>query len=430
MKHKLLLTGVVLAALTLAPSAQAQLIQITATVGGVTQTLNFSSLEGALSQLTGSSLAASFPGYTSGTPITANINYNNQPLTLIVPQGTTTAVLVNPSTGQAVAITAATAGSAVNNVRAFFQGDTSVATPVSSLPASVLAQLPAAVRTAPTLTANAIAQSAVRFTISDPIAGNPSALIPQMVAADYLAGSAPSGGLLGVNQPREAGWRFSLGANIIATTQGGADTRVFTAPLRGSYYIASTGSEIFLDAPMSFVDVSGTSVFQGSTAIGLRQKVLSGQNFEWNVTPAFRWGIAGSESFGRGSQAVGGSVTSDFRYALSPTYTLAMTNTIAYYQTERYNWSGGSVDYNLHNQFYRNGLSISRPLGEVLGRPLQGGLTFVDTRVAGSQWAIMNWQEYGIVLATGGRMPSRFTLTYMNGAQNFQALRFGFSTSF
>ena len=42
----------------------------------------------------------------------------------------------------------------------------------------------------------------------------------------------------------------------------------------------------------------------------------------------------------------------------------------------------------------------------------------------------MSWQEYGVVLATGGRLPSRFTVTYMNGEQNFQALRFGFSTSF
>ena len=430
MQHKYLLTGVVLAALALAPSAKAQLVQITATVGGVTQTISYSSLESALAGLTGPGLAATFPGYTSGSAVNANINYNNQPLRLIVPQGTTTAVVVNPSTGQAVAIPAATAGGAVSNVRSFFQGDSSVAVPVSSLPASVLAALPAEIRNAPILTPTAIAQSAVRFTISDPVAGNPTALIPQMVAADYLAASAPSGQLLGVNQPRESGWRFSIGANITTTTGGGADTRVFTAPLRGSYYMASTGTEIFLDAPMSFVDVSGTNVFQGSAGIGVRQRLMSGQNYEWNVTPAFRWGIAGSGNYGRGSQAVGGSISSDFRYALTPIYTLAMTNTIAYYQTERYNWGGGSVDYDLQNQFYRNGLSLSRPLGEVFGRPLQGGLTFADTRVTGSRWSVMSWQEYGVVLATGGRLPSRFTVTYMNGEQNFQALRFGFSTSF
>lgn len=430
MLRKYLLVGVALSAITLAPAAQAQLVEITATVGGVTRTLSFNNLESALSQLTGPGLAATFPGYTSGTAVNANINYNNQPLTLIVPQGTTTSIVFNPLTGQAVAVTAASAGGAVNNVRAFFQGDTSVATPVSSLPASVLASLPAEIRNAPVLSLTALIQSAVRHTITDPVAGNPTSLMPSMVAADFLAGSAPTGAMLGVNQPRETGWRFSLGANIATTTQGGADTRAFSAPMRGSYYNAGTGTEIFLDSVQALVDVSGTNVYQGSVGVGVRQRVWSGANFEWNVTPAFRWGLAGSENYGRGSQAVGGSLTSDFRYAVTPTYTLAVTNTAAYYQTERYNWSGGSVDYDLQNQFYRNGISLSRPLGEAFGRPVQGGLTFVDTRVTGSHWAIMNWQEYGVVVASGGRLPARFTLTYMNGQHNFQALRFGLSMGF
>ncbi len=430
MQRTYLMAGVVLATLALAPSAKAQLVQVTATVGGVTQTFSFGTLEGALAQFTASGLAASFPTYATGQPINANIIYNNQPLTLIVPQGTTTAVLVNPTTGEASAIPGATAAGAVNNVRSFFQGNSNVAVPVASLPESVRAALPAAVRAAPFLTPTAFVQTAVRNTISDPVAGNPSALMPQMVTADYLAGSAPSGELLGVNQPRASGWRFNLGASIIATTGGRADTRVFSAPLRGSYYMAGSATEIFLDAPMSYVDVSGTSVFQGSVGVGVRQRLLSGPRYEWNVTPAFRWGLAGSEAYGRGSQALGGSLTSDFRVALGANYTLGVTNTFAYYETARYTWSGNSVNYDLQNQFYRNGFTLSRPLGEVFGRPVQGGLTFTDTRVTGSRVAISNWQEYGVVLASGGRFPSRFTVTYMNGEQNFQALRFGFSTSF
>ena len=425
-----LLAGVAFAAHALAPTAKAQLIQVTATVGGVTQTFTYNSLEAALGQLNGPGLAAVFPNYREGGAVNAAINYNNQPLTLTVPSGSTTAVLVNPSTGQAVAIPAQTAGGAVNNVRSFFEGNTSVAVPVSSLPPEILAQLPAELRNAPVLTPTAIAQSAVFRTISDPVAGNPTALMPQMVAADFLAASAPLGALLGVNQPRADGWRFGFGANITTTTGGGADTRVFSAPLRASYYLARSGTEIFLDAPVAFVDVSGTNVFQGSTAIGVRQRVLSGTNYEWNLTPSFRWGLAGSEKYGRGSQAVGASFSSDFRYALTPAYTLAITNTIAYYQTERYNWGGGSIDYDLQNQFYRNGISLSRPIGEIFGRPVQGGLTFSDTRVTGSRTRVSQWQEYGVVLATGGFLPSRFTITYMNGEANFQAVRFGLSTAF
>jgi len=99
MLSKHLPTGLVLATMAMALPARAELIDIAATVGGVTKTLSFNSLESALGQLTAPGLAALFPGYTSGTAVNANINYNNQPLTLIVPQGTTTAVLVNPRTG-------------------------------------------------------------------------------------------------------------------------------------------------------------------------------------------------------------------------------------------------------------------------------------------------------------------------------------------
>ena len=434
MTRKILLAAVVLGGLAATSSVQAQGIQVTATVNGVSQTFSFSSQEEALNSLTGPGLAARFPGFVEGSAVTANINNNGQPLNLTVPAGSTTAILVNPITGAAIAIPAATAGGAVNNTRAFFQGDTSVTVPVSSLPASVLASLPAAQRaallSAPVLTPTSILQSAVQNTISDPIAGNPTALIPQMVASDFIAGSAPTGGLLGVNQPRADGWRFNIGANIIATTGGGADTRVFTAPLRASYYLGRTGTEIFLDAPMAFVDVGGTNVFQGSAGVGIRQRVLTGARFEWNITPAFRWGVAGSQDIGRGSQAVGASGTSDFRFALSPIYTLAITNTIAYYQTERYNFGGGAVNYDLQNQFYRNGLTLSRPVGEIFGRPAQMGLTFVDTRVTGDPYRVKSWQEYGVVLASGGRFPSRFSVTYMNGENNFQALRFGLGTSF
>jgi len=273
MTRKILLTAVVLGGLAAPSAVQAQGIQVTAIVNGVSQTFSFTSQEEALSSLTGPSLAARFPGFVEGSAVTANINNNGQPLNLIVPAGSTTAILVNPITGAAIAVPAQTAGGAINNTRSFFQGNTSVAVPVSSLPASVLAGLPAAQRaallSAPFLTVTSILQSAVQNTISDPIAGNPTALIPQMVASDFIAGSAPTGGLLGVNQPRADGWRFNIGANIITTTGGGADTRVFTAPLRASYYFGRTGTEIFLDAPMAFVDVGGTNVFQGSAGVGV-----------------------------------------------------------------------------------------------------------------------------------------------------------------
>lgn len=410
--------------------ARADLFDVSITVNGVTQTRSFSSLENALTLLTGPGITSLFPSYRTGTALTSVVNYGGLVLPITVPAGTTTAVLTIPGTNTGVAFAGQTSGQTQNLLRNFFQGAVTSGDVIASLPESVRATLSPDVQNALRASLTTVLQTAVATTISDPVAGNPSALMPQMVAADYLAGMAPSGSLLGVNEARAGGFHFSGGLNILATSSGGADTRVLSAPLRVSYYIPRTATEIFLDAPMSYADIGGTSVFQGSVGIGVRQRVWHGERFEWNLTPAYRTGIAGSESYGRGSLALGVSLTSDLRFSLPADYTFAITNTAAYYQTEAYNFGGFNINYNLQNQYYRNGVTLSRPLGEVFGRPLQGGLTFVDTRVTGDRTAVPGWQEYGVVLATGGRLPSRFTATFINGQNNFQAFRFGLSTAF
>ena len=431
MRRNIVYASVVVAAMAAAPAAQAQLIQVTASVGGVTQVFNFNNLEAALAQLTGPNLAASFPNYVDGTAVQATTVFNGAPFNTIVPAGTTIPVIQDPRTGQAIAFPNNTSAAAVANVRAFFTAQPNNGVPVSQLPPEVQAALPAVVRNAPPLTVTTILQSAVATVTSDPVAGNPTALLPAMAAADYLAASAPSGGLLGVNQPRAGGWRFNVGMNVNLATGGDADTQQIQAPLRASYYFARSATEVFLDAPISWVSVSSIDLFQGSTGIGVRQRVLSGAGYEWNVTGGMRWGIAGSQAYGRGSAAIGGSLSSDLRFALPASYVLAITNTMAYYETLEVNYGGSAVRYDLQNQFYRNGFTIARPIGQTRGGlPLQAGLTFVQTNVTGDRSRVNNWQEYGIVVAMGGSLPTRFTATYMDGNNGFQGFRFGFTTAF
>lgn len=431
MRRNVLYASVVVAAMAGAPAAHAQLIQVTATVGGVTQVLNFNSLDAALAQLTGPNLAATFPNYVDGTAVQSTVNVNGAPFNVIVPAGTTIPVVQDPATGQAIAFPSGNSSAAISNVNAFFRGQPNNGVPVSQLPPSVQAALPPVVRNAAPLTVTQILQSAVATAISDPVAGNPMSLLPMMAAADYLAASAPSGGLLGVNQPRTAGWRFNVGVNVNLATSTNAESQQISAPLRASYYFARTATEVFLDAPISWVSISSVDLFQGSAGIGVRQRVLSGAGYEWNVTGGVRWGIAGSEAYGRGSAAIGGSLSSDIRFALPANYTLAITNTVAYYQTQEVNYGGGAVNYDLQNQFYRNGFTLARPIGQTrAGTPLQAGLTFVQTNITGDRSRVNNWQEYGIVVAMGGSLPTRFVATYLNGNNDFQGVRFGFSTAF
>jgi len=428
--NKVIVLPVVLAGLMIASSAQAQLFQVDLTVNGVTETRSFSSLDSALTLLQGAGIRSVFPGYTSGTPLTANVNVAGLNVPIIVPAGTTTAILTVPGTNSSVAFAGQTAAATQNQLHDFFSGAANTGDPVSALPPEVRATLPVEVQNALKATYTDILQAAVQQTLYDPIAGNPSALMPQMVTADFTAGVSPPGQLLGVNQPRAAGWYFSAGFNLNTTTGGGFDTDIYTAPLHASYYVPSTATEFFIDAPIAYGETSGTGYVQASSGFGVRQRVWHGTNFEWNVTPAVRTGIAGSESIGRGSLAVGGSLTSDLRLALPGDYTLSIGNTAAYYQTEPYKFGDYDIRYHLQNQFYRNGVVVSHPLGEVLGHPLQGGLSFIDTRVTGDETYIPAWQEYGIVLATGGRYASRFTISYIDGDKDYQAVRFGFNTTF
>ncbi len=431
MPRRLLYAGLAVAWVAFAPGARAQLIQVTATVGGVTQVLNFSSLDAALAQLTGANLAATFPAYVEGSAVQSSVNFNGAAFNVVVPQGTTIPIVQDPASGRAVAFPNTTSTAAVANVRAFFQGQPNSGVPVSQLPASVQAALPATIRNAPTLAPSQILQSAVAIGLSDPVAGNPMSLLPMMAAADYLAASAPSGGMLGLNQPRSGGWRVSVGVNVNLATSSSAESQSISAPLRASYYIPRSATEIFLDAPIGWVSISSVDLFQGSAGLGVRQRVLSGTGYEWNVTGGMRWGIAGSEAYGRGSAAAGGSLSSDLRLALPASYTLAITNTFAYYQTEEVNFGGGAVRYDLQNQFYRNGFTIARPIGQTAGGlPLQGGLSFVQTNITGDRSRVDNWQEYGAMIAMGGSLPSRFHATYLNGNNGFQGVRFGFSTAF
>jgi hypothetical protein len=410
-------------------AAQAQ-FAVDLTVNGRTETRTFSSVESALSLLQGSGIRSIFPEFRAGTAVNASVNFAGLTLPITVPAGTTTAILTVPGTNSSVAFQGQTAGQTQNQLRQFFSGAVTSGDPISALPAEVRATLPAEVQNSIRATLTQVVQEAVATTIYDPIAGNPTALMPQMVASDFLAGTAPSGALLGTDTTRPDGFRFSVGAFYTGSTSGQFDVDAVTLPLRASYYNAANGTEVFLDVPIAYYETEGAHHYQGSAGLGVRQVVLRRPGLEWALTPVLRYGIAGSKNLGRGSQAVGGSVTSDLRIGLPSDFTLAIGNTVAYYQTKPYDFGGYNIRYDLQNQFYRNGVSLSHPVGEAFGVPLHLGVSFVDTRVTGDRTAVSSWQEYGVTLQTGGRTPIRLAASYIDGKSEFSAVHVGLSVAF
>jgi hypothetical protein len=261
--------------------AVAQAFTMDLTVGGVTETRTFRDVESALSLLQGNGIRSVFPGYTSGTPLTANVNLAGLTVPISVPSGTTTAIIAVPGTNRAVAFQGQTGAQTQTLLRDYFRGTAASGDPISSLPADVRAQLPIDVQNSVRASLTNILQAAVARTVYDPIAGNPTALLPTMAASDFSAGTFPAfGNIPGIGERREQGFTFSLGLTGATTTRGNLDVSSITVPVRVGYNFGATGTEVFLDGSFSGYDTDGTRYYQGTVGIGVRQRILASAAFD------------------------------------------------------------------------------------------------------------------------------------------------------
>jgi hypothetical protein len=90
-----------------------------------------------------------------------------------------------------------------------------------------------------------------------------------------------------------------------------------------------------------------------------------------------------------------------------------------------------SVNYDVQNTVFRNGLVLSRDLGfRLMELPVQGALFAVDTRFTGDAVYIRNYQEFGGFLSAGSRDPIRFGFTYMTGDRGLSGFSFNTGVQF
>jgi hypothetical protein len=103
---------------------------------------------------------------------------------------------------------------------------------------------------------------------------------------------------------------------------------------------------------------------------------------------------------------------------------------VSHYVTDPAKFGNTRINYDLSNTFFRNGASLSRPVGEVAGRALFAGVSFVDTRTTGDRTAVSSWQEYSAFIGLGGAFPARLSATYIDGRNGFSAFRAGLAVAF
>jgi hypothetical protein len=386
------------------PAAAADPYTVTVTVDGQTYTRSFGSTQEAQSLLNRRGLLSIAPNYTNRSSVNGTVDVRGLPVTFNTIPGTTALRISAPAAGFDRTFDAGSAAATQNLVESFLRGNEDRAG---------LEQL---------------VQGIVATSTTDPVAGNPASLLGQSVINDYAIGTLVPGDDGGMS-PRAAGWHFTGG--FYAQHQDGraADVTNYSLPLGVSYTFGVDGPEVFLHVPLTISDVRDGTAYQGTGSVGVRLPVITGPDLRWALTPAVRWGAAGSWDEGSVGQTYGGSVTSDLRVAVGG-FVVGIGNSVAHYRTEPLEYGDYRISYDLKNWSFRNGISISKPVAEVAGQPLVVGASFIDTRMTGDDLAVDSWQEYGVSATFGSQVPVRVSASYLDGERGYNGFRIGVALAF
>jgi hypothetical protein len=417
----------VLALLTLAaprPAAAADrpfILQLT--VDGQTYVRSYSKTSDLLDLLKAGGINRIAPNYRNNSAISATLNLRGVPATVERRPGSTALRLVVPDAKVDRSFDGGTDDASRQLLRDFTKGTE----------AGMATGAPAGPGTGSAPTANAdlreIVRSIVANSTADPVAGNPASLLSQSVAADFAAGTQPAGDI-GDMGPREAGWHFSLGTATLRQEARQFDTEAYSLPLGVSYTFGEDGLEVFFNAPLAMTETSGAHSYMGSAGLGLRVPVIRAEALRWSLSPAIRYGAAGSTEIGAVGSVLGFSATSDLRVALPHGLVLGIGNGIGHYQTRPIKVGEYELKYDFDNTYLRNGISIFAPVGEIQGRAVTLGVSVTDTRLYGQSLAVDNWQEYGISATIGRSAPVRLSATFLDGARGYRGFQVGLSTAF
>lgn len=366
------------AALLLATTAEARdPFGIALNVDGQTGSAGFTRIEDAYRALDTAGLQSIVAGYTDTSAAIADINLRGVPAQGIFTLNSPALRIVIPGAGIDITFNGATRDESRQLFEDWLRGQGSSEV-------------------------NRVLRLAAATTSIDPVAGNPNAAMNQFVAADFGRAMETAVG---------GGSGFGLGVRFGSFSSAGYNTRSVSLPINQTFTL-SPNDTIELDFPLTWTDTEGARSYAGNLGILYRRRVLDW----WTLQPSFRIGGVGSIDLGGGSGVYSAALNSTMRFDLPADFRFVLANGITYVSTFPVSIGSYSIDYDLKNIVYRNGVVLSRDLGvEVAGRPLVGSIFAVDTRFTGDDVYIRNYQEFGAFAQLGRDSPARLGFTFLTG---------------
>lgn len=369
MRTQLGCAGVLLAVFWIGDAAARDNIEINYDIDGQTGTRGFSSVQSVVDALSTNALTGVVSSYTETSPATAQINLRGVPAVATFSANSPALRVQIPVAGMDRTFQGGTREESARMFQRFLEGRDGSGT------------------------VNALLRASTHSSPIDPVSGGPNSALTQLSVSDFnRAALGASGESTG----------FGIGARIGSFTAAGYDSTNITIPLDATWRITERDTVSF-EAPLAYTSSGGATSYAGNGGVLYRRRVTD----DWQVQFSGRIGAAGSIDLGAGSGIYGLGAVSTFRFTVQEAWRVTVVNAINYVSTFPADIGSLSLNYNVANTVFRNGVIVSHNTGFTLaGFPLAASAYAVDTRFAGSPVFVRNFQEFGVYVAPG--LDSRF----------------------
>ena len=357
-------------------TSKAQMFDSNVTVGASTVNQTFRSVEDLVNSITNGNLQAQFPAYTPVTPVTGTLNYRGLPINFNYAAGAPALTISIPEiglTGQT--FTGATRDDSNKQFQDWLKRDG----------AAWLTK---------------IYKYLISRTATDPLAGNPNSLAGQMVYNAFERGfmnkvSQMQPSLAGQTRPDKNADIIGIGARYGNFKQNGHRLQTYTLPL--SYTIRGDNDarkQFTVSLPLQLMDAEGSLSYNGGLGAAYSIPITDQlSHHQWILTPSIDYGAIGSVDMGAAGQIVQGALTSLYTTWIDK-YTVSMGNMIAHYKTLKFSIAGYSIDPDISNTVFRNGIMLSIPTDSWMSGTVMEVFA-IDTRLAGSDVKVKAYNEFG-----------------------------------
>ena len=292
----------------------------------------------------------------------------------------------------------------------------------------------------------------VQYTPNDPVAGNPSSLMDNLVRLDFSAalvdlpfgkalqvgdtgvesvsmsdtegiavdefdssGSSVSPEVVSSEENKESSTetserenKISIGLGFSSYDQGDSKVDTTTIPFSCSWnFEGESKLSLNLPLPISQLDVDGNTGIAFGLGLNYRQNLTP----NWQISPNLNYGMAASESLGSGGALASYSLLSIYDWTAS-WGAIRIGNLAGQYRSIPLSVGGTTFDARIDSTVLRNGLIFQFPTGFI-----RDGAIFdpylLDTHYYGTELYIMQYYEMGFTLSGWVFLSSSLTFNYL-----------------